>query len=279
MRPEQTCSRLDRLRAGFSGTSDELRKDYTAAVPVHDLAAKLLEVRDHPQFPALFPHLQILAAGTIHLTEPPPGYPDGYNKLIEVYWASLCLSAGLGIELDHPKALDGKNPDIITAAHSRSARHGYAFKTIRSPHAQSILEHLQKGVDQIERSPCSEGIVALHLTPRLQTADVWPEGGFFLDWQQPAIAVASACRTMLAQVMAENGSSRINDIFRGTKVTGSILCLGFCPTVAALPLTGRPTVMPLKVATLVEISTLNPLSGDFLGELTVLNHQMQTVLG
>ncbi|ABE62191.1 hypothetical protein Nham_1367 [Nitrobacter hamburgensis X14] len=270
---------LDRLKAGFSGTPDDLRTDYTAAIAVHDLAAKVLQVKDHPRFRDLLPHLEILAKGAIHLTEPPPAYPDGYNKLIEVYWACLALSAGLTIDLDHPTDSTGRNPDVITSASTRPSRHGYAFKTIRSPYAQSILTHLEKGVDQIQRSNCSESIVALHLTPRLQSADIWPAGGSFLHWGQPAIAVASACHAMLTEVVTDNGMAKIDDIFRGTKVAGVVLCLGFCPTVAINPLTGRPTMMPLKVATLVEISQLNPLSGSFFSELTGLNHQMQTVLG
>jgi hypothetical protein len=213
----------------------------------------VLKVRDEPQFSRLLPHLRILAEGAIHLTEPPPAYADGYNKLIEVYWASICLSAGLEVEIDDPQSSNGRNPDIITKAPSRSAKHGYAFKTIRSPHTQSILEHIEKGRDQIETSSSSEGVVALHLTPRLQTENIWPQGGFYSDWRQPALDVSSACRAMLAQVVTDNGQPRIDDIFRGTKVAGSILCVGFCPTVAAHPVTGLPTVMPLKVATLVQV--------------------------
>jgi hypothetical protein len=171
---------LEMVRQGFAGSPDDLRKEYTAALAVHDLAAKLLQVGHLPGFDALAPHLRILAEGAIHLTEPLPSNSDGYNKLIEVYWASLCLAAGLTVELDHPMASDGRNPDIITSATGRVDRHGYAFKTIRSQYPRSILDHLRKGVDQIERSSSTAGIVALHLTPRLQSAAIWPEGGCFL---------------------------------------------------------------------------------------------------
>ncbi|WP_213775715.1 hypothetical protein [Bradyrhizobium sp. dw_78] len=270
---------LEMVRQGFAGNPDDLRKEYTAALAVHDLAAKLLQVRHLPGFDALIPHLRILAEGAIHLTEPPPSNSDGYNKLIEVYWASLCLAAGLSVELDHPTASDGRNPDIITSATGRVDRHGYAFKTIRSQYPQSILDHLRKGVDQIERSSSTAGIVALHLTPRLQSAAIWPEGGCFLHWGRPAIAVSEACHAMLTQMVSENERGTIDGIFRGKKTSGDVLCLGICPTVAISPMTGRPTMMPLKVATLVKISDLNPLSDAFFGELAGLNHQMQTVLG
>src|SRR5690349_12316378 len=65
---------LERLRAGFVGTPDDLRRNYTAGVAVHDLAAKMLEVHQYPQFADIAPHLRMLADGAIHLTEVPPAY-------------------------------------------------------------------------------------------------------------------------------------------------------------------------------------------------------------
>jgi len=271
---------LERLRTGFAGTPDDLRQNYTAGVAVHDLAAKMLEVHQHPQFVDLVPHLKMLADGAIHLTEVPPAYPDAYNKLIELYWAGLCLGAGLTLELDHPTNADGKNPDVVTRAALRDARHGYALKTVRSPHTQSMLEHLEKGIRQIEGSASTKGIVAFHLTPRLQQAhEIWPEGGYFSDWLVPMRVVSEACRQMIARIMIDNGQSKIDELFRGTKTAGSILCLAFSPTVAVHPVTGNPVVMHLKVGTVVQVTTENPVSNALGTELTVLNHMMQTVLG
>ncbi len=271
---------LERLRKGFTGTPDELRDEYTAGLAVHDLAAKMLEVHQRPEFADLVPHLEKLAGGAIHLTEVPPAYPDAYNKLIELYWAGLCLGAGLTLELDHPVELDGKNPDVMTRAALRAARHGYAFKTIRSPHTQNMLDHLEKGISQIEELRSTEGIVAFHLTPRVQQAhEIWPTGGYFPDWRLPAQSVSDVCRQMIAQIVIDNGQEKIDGIFRGTKTVGSILCLAFCPTVAAHPKTGKPVVMPLKVGAVVEVTAENPMSGALGTELTALNHMMQTVLG
>lgn len=251
---------LERVRTGFNGSPDDLRQEYTTGLAAHDLAAKMLDVSQLPQFSDLVPHLELLAEGAIHLTAPPPAYPDGYNKLIELYWAGLCLGAGLTIELDHPTNSDGKNPDIITSAELRRSKHGYALKTVRSPHTQNILDHLKKGIDQIEVSSSTDGIVAFNLTPRLlQSHVIWPEGGCFPAWGIPAMVIIQACRQMIGQMVVDNGQPAIDALFHGKKATGSVLCLAFFPTVALHPRTGNPTVMPLKVGTVVSISEENPL--------------------
>lgn len=169
---------------------------------------------------------------------------------------------------------------MITGTDLRRSRHGYAFKTVRSPYTQNMLDHLEKGINQVEVSSSTDGIVAFNLTPRLlQAHAVWPEGGYFADWRLPAIHLAEACRQMVGQIVVDNGQAKIDALFRGKKATGSVLCLAFCPTVALHPETSKPVVMPLKVGTVVAISEENPLSDAFGTELTVLNHMMQTSLG
>jgi hypothetical protein len=265
---------LQAIRGGALQSSQPDRHQYAAALAAHDLAAKVMEVRNSPQFPKLLPHLQILADGAIHLTLDPPARSDGYNKLIELYWACLCVAERLDIELDHPEAADGSNPDIITNAPPGVAKRGYAFKTIRSLHTQSIFEHLQKGIDQIEKSA---SIVALHLTPRMQLPILWPQTPF-PDWRIASSVVIDACRQMLAQLIHDNGQAAIDELFRGKKAVSSVLCIVFAPTLAISPLTSLTTVMPLKVPALISLGDQNPISADFFAEVAMINHQMQTVL-
>lgn len=202
---------LKQIKAGFSGTPDDMRRDYTAGLAVHDLAAKVLAVEGHPDFPALIPHLGMLAQGAIHLTQEPPADADTYNKLVEVYWAALLMAKGTRIQLDHPKSSKGDNPDVI-ALNGEQPAHAFAFKTVRSPHTQSILDHLIKGVDQIERCAAPEGIVAFNLTPRLLGAEFWPENGFFDDWRQPAVHTIGKLSEMIFDVLKDNGQEAIDDV-------------------------------------------------------------------
>ncbi len=175
---------LKTIRAGFAGTPDDLRLEYTAGLAIHDLAAKVLAVENHPDFSMLIPHLDMLSRGVVHLTQEPPAGADTYNKLVEVYWAALLMANGSRVLLDHPKNSKGDNPDVIAMEGGQPAR-AYAFKTVRSPHTQSLLDHIVKGVDQIGRCPAPEGIVAFNLTPRLLDAGLWPEGGFFATGINP----------------------------------------------------------------------------------------------
>jgi len=197
-------------------------------------AAKVLAVEDHPDFPTLIPHLRMLAQGAVHLTQEPPADADAYNKLVDIYWATLLMARGTRVLLDHPKNSKGDNPDVIALNHGKPAR-AYAFKTVRSPYTQSLLDHIGKGVGQIERCPALEGIVAVNLTPRLLDAGLWPEGGFFADWRQPATDTIGTLTGLFYDVRKDNGQEAIDRVFAGKKAVGSILCVAFIPTVARNP--------------------------------------------
>ncbi|GMM61492.1 hypothetical protein [Novosphingobium pituita] len=269
---------LGALKEGFSGTPDEMRRDYTAGLAVHDLAAKVLAVKDHQDFKTLIPHLEMLSKGAVHLTQEPPANSDVYNKLVEVYWATLLMASGTNVDLDHPKSSKGDNPDVIALERSQPAR-AYAFKTVRSAHTQNLYEHIIKGVDQIEKCPAPEGIVAFNLTPRLLDAGLWPEGGYFEDWRQPATHAQQKMKQMISDVVNENGQQSIDGIFKGKKAATSILCVAFIPTVAKNPGTGNPVVMPLKIAVLVELNKVRPPSDTMAEEIAKAHCVMQQQLG
>lgn len=265
---------LQQIRSGFNGTPDELRDQYAAGIAVHDMAAKVLAAKTHPDFGALLPHLKMLTGGAVHLTQEPPGNADVYNKLIEIYWACLLMANGVNVALDHPTHSTGDNPDVIALEDSKPAR-AYAFKTVRSPHTQNLLEHLKKGVDQIERSRASEGIVAFHLTPRILKTDLWPANSYYIDWQYPASAAVVHLNKMISQIVIDNGQADVDAIFAGKKAVGTVLCLAIFPTVARNPVTGNPVVMPIKVATLVEMSRGRHLSAALHREIWSANDAMQ----
>jgi hypothetical protein len=118
---------LQAIRSGaLQSSSQPDRHLYAAALAAHDLAAKVMEVWDSPQFPKLFPHLQILVDGAVHLTQDPPPQADGYNKLIELYWACLCIAEGLEIELTR------KRPTEAIPTSSRTHRRAPRSEAMRS---------------------------------------------------------------------------------------------------------------------------------------------------
>lgn len=268
---------LKKLREGFSGIPDDLCNEYSAGIAVHDLAAKVLAVEGRQNFDMLVPHLQMLTQGAVHLTQEPPGDADVYNKLIEIYWACLLMANGVGVELDHPVHSPGNNPDVIALDQGKPAR-AYAFKTVRSPHTQNLMDHLTKGVEQIERSGANEGIVAFQLTPRILQANLWPKGKYYIDWRFPAATALGLLNQMISKIVIDNGQAAIDAIFAGKKAAGTVLCLAFFPTVARNPLTGNAVVMPIKIATLVEMAPNHPLSSALHSEIEAANEVMQRKL-
>jgi hypothetical protein len=264
---------------GLRYPGSEEQELFRAALAVHDLAVKVLSVSGNIFFPRLIEHLRLLSKGAVHLTQVPPADSDVYNKLIELYWACLLLSCGVGIKLDPPiRGSDGTNPDVITLDGSSSPMNGYAFKTIRSPHTESIRSHIVKGVDQIEASAAPTGIVGLHLTPRLAWGTRWPDDHVFEDHNVAAYFAIDQMRAMVGAVIADNGQQEIDRIFAGKKAVGHVLCIAFLPTIAISPETGRPTFMPIKISTVFSLASSAPLPHSLYLELWCANEVMQRKL-
>lgn len=269
---------LKDIKNGLKSNSEDFQQDFVAALAVHDMAAKVLKASTSTHFGELLPHLKMLAGGAVHLTEAPPAYADVYNKLIELYWAALCLSKGIRVSLDHPEKATGANPDVVTLDDRGDQRHAYAFKTVRSAHTQSILDHLIKGIDQIEKSASPEGIVALHLTPRLQNSSLWPGGLEFPSWEVACLTVTQTIQAMIAKVVADNGEDAIKRLFAEKKTVPAVLCVAFFPIVAPHPETGTRVFMPLKLAMIVNLLSDGEPSAGMMEEIKALHHAMQTVL-
>ena len=259
--------------------SAEQGKEFRAALAVHDLAAKVLTVGCSPHFPRLLEHLRMLSTGAVHLTEEPPAYGDAYNKLIELYWACLLLERGVEPRLDPPKyGSKGTNPDVIALDGAGAPRHGYAFKTIRSPHTESLRGHIVKGVDQIEVSDAQTGIVCLNLTPRPEWKAAWPADQVFANYGMAAMEAVKIVRDMLSIIVHDNGQQSVDAIFASKKAVGAVLCLVFLPTIAVSPDTHRPTFMPIKLATLVGLASGATLPTSLVQELIACNAAMQWTL-
>ncbi|MPR06502.1 hypothetical protein [Microvirga tunisiensis] len=147
---------------------------------VHDLSAKICAVWDH--FPlergTLEPHLKLLA-GTKFITQNAVNdrwTADGANgrqhddadKIIELYWACLCIIAGMKVDLDDPvNSSGGKNPDVIATA-TDGIKWGFALKTlarVSNPvNVPSNMSRLMRGgIKQINASSVDKGMVVLNM--------------------------------------------------------------------------------------------------------------------
>lgn len=137
-----------------------------------DLARLVLRVKDHPSFEAVLPHLRILNDGEVRQTTKSPASDQVANKLFELYVGCLAMRCGTQVTLDDPSDSRGDNPDVLVTF--GKTRWGLACKVLHGTHPQSILNLVASGVDQIERSDATTGLVIVDLKNRIDHNYYWP---------------------------------------------------------------------------------------------------------
>jgi hypothetical protein len=146
------------------------KQDLTTLMPqmigVAELACHVLAVRDCADFDQLLPHLAALNDGSAIQNMPSLTSDEATNKIFELFIATLVMRCGKDVKLDHPKASKGDNPDVLATIAGR--RWGIACKVLHGKHHEGILQNLEKGIDQIEKSPAETGIVVFNLKNVLQ---------------------------------------------------------------------------------------------------------------
>jgi hypothetical protein len=163
----------ERKKRGFTVyNSSDIRPDYRAMAGVHELSCLILAVKDHRSFPQLIPHLRLLNKGAALQNTKSRGNDDATNKLFELLVACLAMSFADDVQLDDPERCAGNNPDVLALIAGRLW--GFACKALHSTHPEGFLDHLRKGIDQIERSPAEVGVVVFSLKNVLPHDDLWP---------------------------------------------------------------------------------------------------------
>jgi hypothetical protein len=160
-------------RAGDrSLVSDDIREDYRTLMGVHELAEALVAVRDSPSFGSLVPHLALLNKGAALQNTRSHSADQATNKLFELFVGAVVMQCGSDVILDHPEASEGSNPDILATL--AGSRWGIACKVLHGLHPQGFMDHLEKGIDQIQRSPAETGVVFFNLKNVLPHDQIWP---------------------------------------------------------------------------------------------------------
>jgi hypothetical protein len=157
---------------------------YVASAGLHDLCAKIVTVwHGFPiQHQQLLPHLRLLAR-SYHVGQNSMNerweVVDGKardlgdaDKVIELYWACLCILLGANVTLDDPDhSSGGNNPDVL-ATMSDGTVWAFALKTLASTCADNVSKNLAgliaSGHQQIARSSCFKGIVVVNCKNVLQ---------------------------------------------------------------------------------------------------------------
>lgn len=150
----------------------DIRDDYRNLTGVNSLAAQLLAVSDHKDFPQLVPHLRMLNSGEALQNLKAPQRDQVSNKLFELFAATLAMQCGTNVLLDDPGQSRGDNPDVLFSVAGR--RWGIACKALHSLNSEGFIGHLQKGIAQIEASEADVGVVFFSLKNVLNHDSYWP---------------------------------------------------------------------------------------------------------
>ncbi|MCJ8142173.1 hypothetical protein MKI84_04520 [Ancylobacter sp. A5.8] len=248
-----------------------------SAAMLADQAAKILAVKEHPDFPKLLPHLNKLSEGAINIGLPPTFHHDASNKFSELYWACLCMAKGDRVEVDDPDASSGgTNPDVIAISGGRKI--GYALKTVRSKAPMTLFENLEKAVDQIERADVDIGFPVLNLTPQFELDEVWPLGFSWPNYIVPGLLFGEKIKGLLADMCRYVGGSSMNELFEGKKSVPACVAFCFAPTsvihdTLITPVSTSLKIMMFIILTDADVETVNA------SEIKALNDVMQSIVG
>jgi hypothetical protein len=216
-------------------------------------------VRDHPDFGRLTPHLLLLNEGQPLQTRKSQSIDQAANKVFELLSSCWVMgSRGGDVVLDHPQKSTGRNPDVLFTFNGE--RWGIACKALHSVHPQTVLEKLQSGVRQIQKSEAKRGFVLLSAKNivahddyfRLLNLDEWRAGAepiyrAFADHNEPFQKLRTEIDNILIQVRDAIGVETLVKLFADSKTVPAIVI--WAHTVGAVVLNGYP--VPTSVRTLI----------------------------
>lgn len=243
---------LDVVRSPSDSTA---RPDLLAvAGGMFDLAAKLLAIETQPEFKEFIPHLKLFAskekwASSVQTT---PGSPidDVHRKLNELYLGSLAVHIGSEVELDHPDASRGDNPDVMFTfeldAHPPK-RWTFAIKTVSSRSGQTIFERIAEASRQINAPSCpaQRGIVVINTQGSLNHSKYWDT--HFPDEEDAKAALRAEIRSLIAKANDNRDVSEWNQVISG-KTSPVILYFGHIATHVPTPAAkSTPTVIKMAM--------------------------------
>jgi hypothetical protein len=235
--------------SGKVPAAEDIRIGYRNLIGVNELSSLLLSVRDHPDFGQLIPHLQLLNEGMALQNVRSSQTDAATNKVFELFAACLALQCGTNVTLDSPRKSKGDNPDVL--ADVAGKRWGIACKVLHSISPESFIQNLEKGLEQIERSPAKVGVVMFNLKNIIDHDRYWPVtdpgrpeegiGANYGAFTQPDAAFA-----MLRQEISALGASiqrylpegYLASVFRDKKSVPAFLL--WAHTAASVIVNGRP---------------------------------------
>lgn len=211
----------------------KLRDELRHVIGLIQLVRLVLHLQRHPDFEALVAHLRVLNEGSPTQNTPTGPEDQASNKLFELLVALAVMGAGRAVQLDDPKAADGRNPDVL-ATMPEGKRWGFACKVVHGDAPMTLFERILDGVEQIERSSADTGLVVVNFKNRLPHDELLPlmepdpeTGEIFIGAHVSpgAVALKLAAFVQARTIVMEShvGRDPIVAAFRGKKALPGLL--------------------------------------------------------
>jgi len=261
---------------GAVSFDEDVRGLFRNLTGVNELAQLILAAESNAEFPTLMPHLKLLNDGSAIQNEVSHGLDGATNKLFELLIALLAMHCGTHVELDDPLHSTGKNPDVLVTAVGK--RWGIACKVLHGSNPEGFLEHLSKGIEQIEKSEAEVGVVAFNTKNLIPHDDLWPLGPEMVETstglQEMLIPQAFDPPGVPFEMLAEwaHGfafgirqhvpAGHLEGMFAGKKCIPGLLF--WCHTVSGVVIDSRPTAASLRMMTFFNLGVVHPADRSFL---------------
>lgn len=256
-----------RQAAGSYDTHSDIREIYRQVIGIREVAGLLVALRDHPEFSALVPHLRLLSLGSSLQNAASTRPNDPADKVFELLVALWVIQCGRELDLDHPEKQPSNNPDVLATINGE--RWGFACKVLHSLNPESFIQNLKKGIDQIERSSATTGIVVFNLKNVIRHEDYWkitnpeavgrgeePEFSAFLNPAHPFNMLLKETQMIGVRLAEYLPADYLPTVFEGKKTLPGFLLSS--PTTSGVVLHGNPLPTAVRVMNLQE---LLPITG------------------
>jgi hypothetical protein len=208
---------------------EDVRAYFADILGVRTFMTKIVALRDHGDFAQLVPHLRKLNEGQVSQNSASGVLDQVSPKLFELLIALGAMQIGSNLELDDPDlSAGGENPDVLVTVDE--VRYGLACKALFGASTASLIQNLNKGIDQIEKSPADTGFVIVNVKDLIKHEICWPspeevdfpEGSEVDSVAWPDLSFVLSYLEGLAtkrvlDMEREIGPPALRDMFRGKK--------------------------------------------------------------
>lgn len=257
----------------------DVREFFRNLIGVAELARLIIDAEKSPEFSTILPHLRLLNEGSAIQNARSSGRDSATNKLFELFVATLALTCGSKTELDNPIRSTGKNPDVLVSV--KGKRWGVACKVLHGMNPEGFLDHLVKGIDQVEVSEATVGAVVFNLKNILPHDEFWPLEPTTDDGSGPrdganvpfAFATPSEPYALLERWVAEFARSirahvptgHLESLFAGKKCIPGLLF--WSHTVSGIAVDGRRAVASVRAMNFFSLGVVEQADREFLESL------------